>query len=72
MNKPHKLKDPNALNFFKLRKLNRIPPHFEFISVPLTYNLQGSIEKWIMANLKVGTISIKILTLMTEILSKMS
>ena len=52
MKKQHKLKEPNALNFFKLRKLKRIPQHFEFISLPLTYNLQNSIEKWIMTNLK--------------------
>ena len=52
MNLPHKIKEPNPLNFFKLRKLNRLPPHFEFISVPLTYNLQSTIEKWILYNLK--------------------
>lgn len=47
-----KLKEPNALNFFKMRQLESIPPHFEFISIPLTYNLQTSIEKWIHINLK--------------------
>ena len=52
MNLPHKIKEPNPLNFFKLRKLNRLPPHFEFISVPLSYNLQSTIEKWILYNLK--------------------
>ena len=52
MKKQLKLKEPNALNFFKLRKLKRIPPHFEFISLPQTYNLQNSIEKWIITNLK--------------------
>ena len=51
-NKQHKIKEPNALNYFKLRKLNRIPPHFEFISIPIPYNLQKSIEKWILSNLK--------------------
>ena len=52
ISKQRKIKEPNALNFFKLRKLKRIPPHFEFISIPVTYNLQGSIEKWIVSNLK--------------------
>ena len=51
-NKPPKIKEPNALNYFELRKLNRIPPHFEFISIPIPYNLQKSIEKWILSNLK--------------------
>ena len=50
--KQHKLKEPNPLNFFKLRKIDKIPPHFEFISIPLSYNLQSSIEKWIVSNLK--------------------
>jgi len=52
MNLPHKIKEPNPLNFFELRRLNRLPPHFEFISIPLHYNMQNSIEKWIMSNLK--------------------
>ena len=27
------------------------PPHFEYISIPLRYNLQESISKWIYDNL---------------------
>jgi hypothetical protein len=52
MNLPHKIKEPNPLNLFEMRKLDRIPPHFEFISIPLSYNLQRTIEKWILYNLK--------------------
>ena len=52
MKKQPKLKDPNPLNFFNIRKLNTVPPHFEFISIPMHYNLQESIEKWILKNLK--------------------
>ena len=47
-----KLKEPNALNFFGIRKLKMLPPHFEYASFPLSYNLERSIEKWIVDNLK--------------------
>jgi len=43
----HKLKEPNPLNFFDLRKLKVPPAHFEYIVLPLTYNLEKSIVKWI-------------------------
>lgn len=46
------LKEPNALNFFNLRTLKVPPPHFEYISIPLSYNLEQSISKWIKDNLK--------------------
>ena len=39
-----------------MRQLESIPPHFEFISIPLTYNLQTSIEKWIHINLSDMTV----------------
>lgn len=47
-----KIREPNPLNFFNIRQLKVLPPHFEFISIPLTYNLEHSIEKWIKNNLK--------------------
>ncbi len=47
-----KLKDPNPLNFFDVRILKVPPRHFEYISVPIRYNLQDSITKWIQDNLK--------------------
>lgn len=47
-----KLKDPNPLNLFDVRRLKVPPRHFEYISVPIRYNLQDSIVKWIQDNLK--------------------
>jgi hypothetical protein len=42
----------NPLNFFELRTVKVPPPHFEYITIPLGYNLQDSICKWIHDNLK--------------------
>jgi hypothetical protein len=42
-----RLKDPNPLNFFNLRQLKVPPEHFEYVSIPMNYNLQDSIAKWI-------------------------
>lgn len=42
-----RLKDPNPLNFFELRQLKVPPKHFEYVSIPMNYNLQDSISKWI-------------------------
>jgi hypothetical protein len=47
-----KLKEPNALNLFGLRRIELAPPHYESITVPLSYNLEHSIERWIMSHLK--------------------
>jgi len=47
-----KLKEPNPLNLFGLRRLDFAPPHFECITIPLSYNLEQSIERWIIKNLK--------------------
>ncbi len=47
-----KFKEPNALNFFNLRKAKVPPPYFEYILIPTRYNLISSLEKWIEANLK--------------------
>ena len=47
-----KQKKANPLNFFKARQLTVLPPHFETISQPMTYNLELSISKWIQHNLK--------------------
>ena len=38
-----KLKEPNALNFFGLRRSNIPPPHFEYILLPPRYNLDKSL-----------------------------
>ena len=48
----HKLKDPNPLNLFKIRKLEKPPMHFEYITVPLHYNLEFAIIKWIEMHMK--------------------
>jgi hypothetical protein len=47
-----KLKEPNALNLFDLRQLKVPPAHFEYISIPMRYNLQDSMTRWITDNLK--------------------
>jgi hypothetical protein len=47
-----KLKEPNPLNIFNLRKVEQSPPYFDFINIPFTYNIQESIERWIESHLK--------------------
>ena len=47
-----KLKEPNALNLFKIRRARVFPPYFESISIPYTYNIEESLNKWIQKNLK--------------------
>lgn len=47
-----KLKEPNALNFFKARKSTVMVPYFEYITIPYTYNIEESLNKWIQKNLK--------------------
>lgn len=48
----HKLKDPSALNFFEIRRAKSLSPYFDAISIPNTYNIEESLNKWIMQNLK--------------------
>ena len=48
----HKLKEPNALNFFKLRRVNSLPPYFDSTTIPYTYNIEESLNKWVQRNLK--------------------
>lgn len=47
-----KLKEPNALNFFNLRKLKVPAAHFEFIVIPMTYNIEDALSRWIVEHLK--------------------
>ena len=60
--KQRNLENPNPLNFFEVRQVKILPPHFESVSFinPL-YNLEGTIIKWIVENLKgrfyIGTIN---------------
>jgi len=46
------LKNPNPLNFFDCRKSKVPPPYFEYINIPLRYNLEDSISKWIYQHQK--------------------
>jgi hypothetical protein len=47
-----KIKEPNALNFFEIRRAKVPPPYFEYILLPTRYNLDQSLVKWIEQNLK--------------------
>ena len=48
----NKIKEPNPLNLFGIRRLNVLPKHFEYISMPMTYNLEEALVKWIEDHLK--------------------
>tara|TARA_B110000503_G_C7025820_1_gene361783 strand:- start:379 stop:660 length:282 start_codon:yes stop_codon:yes gene_type:complete len=43
---------PNPLNVFKVRQVKSAPPHFEYVNIPIKYNLEQSLVKWIEANLR--------------------
>jgi len=47
-----KLKEPNALNVFNLRTMTVPPPHFEYTTIPVRYNLESAIDSWIISHLK--------------------
>jgi hypothetical protein len=47
-----KLKEPNALNFFNIRRSKVCVPHYEHITIPYTYNIEESLNKWVKHNLK--------------------
>lgn len=42
----------NPLNFLDNRRLKYLPPHLETIDIPLRYNLENAVSKWITENLK--------------------
>ena len=46
------LKNPNPLNFFGCRQSKVPSPFFEYINIPLHYNLEESISKWIYEHQK--------------------
>lgn len=52
MRQMFKIKDPNPLNLFDIRKLKVPPAHFEYITIPMTYNLEDALVKWIEDHLK--------------------
>ena len=47
-----KNKKPNPLNVLEVRQVPVAQPHFEYINIPLKYNLEDSLKKWIENNLK--------------------
>lgn len=40
------------LDILEARQLQFSPPHFEYVDIPLKYNLEDSLIKWIKKNLK--------------------
>jgi len=47
-----RLKEPNPLNFFGVRRSTALPPYFETISIPYTYNIEDALNNWIYKNLR--------------------
>ena len=48
----YKNNTPNPLNYFEIRRSPKPPAWFEYINMPLKYNLEQSLSKWITDNLK--------------------
>lgn len=44
--------EPNPLNVFEVRRANVAPPHFEYVNIPIKYNLEQSLNNWIERNLR--------------------
>ena len=47
-----KSKRINPLNVFEARQVRSAPPHFDYVNLPMKYNLENSLVKWINNNLK--------------------
>ena len=47
-----KNKKLNPLNILEVRRATVPPPHFEYMNIPIKYNLEESLNKWIEKNLK--------------------
>lgn len=47
-----RIKEPNALNLFEVRRSKVPVPHYEYITIPHTYNVEEALNKWILQNLK--------------------
>ncbi len=47
-----KNKKPNPLNVFNIRKVKAPVPYFEYVNIPMSYNIENSFDKWINNNLK--------------------
>jgi len=48
----NRLKHPNPLDFFGVRKLPVAPPHFDYTEIEMKYNLESALRNWIEDNLK--------------------
>lgn len=46
-----KLKDPNPLDIFDVRRVNICPPNFSTTNITKRYNLESAICNWIEINL---------------------
>jgi hypothetical protein len=44
--------EPNPLNVFEVRRVKAAAPHFEYVNIPMKYNLEQSLINWIERNLK--------------------
>ena len=42
----------NPLEVFEVRRVINAPPHFEYVNLPMRYNIEDSIVKWVKNNLK--------------------
>lgn len=42
----------NPLNLFLIRRLQSPAPHFTYVNIPMTYNLEEAVDRWIQSNLK--------------------
>ena len=47
-----KNKNPNPLNVFKIQKVKSAVPNFEYVNLPIKYNLEDSLDKWINSHLR--------------------
>ena len=47
-----KNKKPNPLSVFKVRQVKTPVPYFEYVNLPLKYNIEDSLSKWIQSNLR--------------------
>lgn len=52
MNKLKKFSQPNPLNFFSIRRVRKPIQYFEYITIPMAYNIEIALNKWIEGNLK--------------------
>jgi len=43
---------PNPLNVFEVRQVKSALPHFEYVNLPIKYNLEDSLIKWVHKHLK--------------------